>query len=409
MKKLIQISPSINTGSIGNIAEHIGELASNEGWSCYIAHSHRYSRPSSLCDISTSKGVNEGIHYLGAFFSDGEGRFSKSDTRRLIAQMRRISPDIIHLHNIHGHYLNYPLLFDYLKEANVPVVWTLHDCWPFTGHCVHFDSIGCNKWRTECRGCALTREYPTAILDRSRHNFNCKKASFGSLERLTLVPVSDWLGGLLSDSFLSKYPKRVIHNGIDLTVFSPKSNASEHLHSYNVQLDKKIVLGVANGFDKRKGLLDLIALAEELGDGYQIVLVGVKKNINAPGIISVRRTNNQEELAYFYSCASVFVNPTYEDNFPTTNMEALACGTPVITYRTGGSPEAIDASTGIVVDCGDIKSLAIAIRKICSRDKQCFIDSCRNRAVANFEKNERFRDYIDLYEGLLQSSKKTDN
>jgi len=337
----------------------------------------------------TSKS-GELLHYVESLLFDAQGLGSRFATKRFIKWIDSIKPDLVHLHNIHGCFLNYPILFKYFMEQHIPIIWTLHDCWPFTGHCVYFDRVGCEKWKTGCSNCPQTKEYPKSLMDKSKINFSSKKSSFASLPDLTIVPVSNWLSGLVGESYLSKYPRKVIHNGIDLSIFSPKDSIPVILLKNDIELSKNIVLGVADGFDKRKGVDDFVSLAKMLGESYQIVMVGVQNKIDVPGILALGRTKNQYELAELYSTASVFINPTYEDNFPTTNIEALACGTPVVTYKTGGSPEAINERTGLVVEKGNISELAHAIKTICER------------AVANFDMNERFMDYIQLYNQLIE-------
>lgn len=405
MKTLLQINSAINTGSTGKIAEKIGEKATEHGWRSYIAHGARYSRGTNLIDISHSSSLGEKIHYLGSLLTDGEGCYSIRSTKELIKNIEAISPDIIHLHNIHGHYFNYKIFFKYIKHAKIPVVWTLHDCWAFTGHCVYFDLIGCNKWQTKCLNCPLKRQYPKSLIDRSSFNYEQKKKAFSELEGLTLVPVSRWLSDLLGESYLKNHPRRVIHNGIDLDLFSPQALSIDVRSKYGIPVGKQIVLGVADGFGKRKGLDDFIYLSEHLDERYAVVLVGIKKEIKSSKIYSIRHTDNQHQLALLYNAASVFVNPTYEDNYPTVNMEAIACGTPVITYNTGGSPESITPETGIVVPKGNVAELQKAIIDITSYKE---IDRysptlCRQSAESLFNKDERFNEYIDLYEEIMSS------
>lgn len=401
MKKLLQINAACNTGSTGKIAEQIGLLAESQGWESYIAHSARYARPTRLRDITTSKSVSEKMHYAGTLLTDGHGLYSRQDTKELVGSIKRICPDVIHLHNIHGHYLNYVVLFDYLKEADIPVVWTLHDCWPFTGHCVYFDRIGCEKWRTMCSDCPQRESYPKSLVDRSSRNYELKKKLFTSVSDMTIVPVSDWLHGLVAQSFLAKYPIHTIHNGIDLDKFKPCM--SDFRKRYSLE-GKFVVLGVADGYGERKGLQDFNRLSQMLGDNAKIVMVGLSekdKEKVSGNIIGLGRTSTQQELIDIYSAADVFINPTYEDNFPTTNLEALACGTPVVTYRTGGSPEAVDEHTGIVVEKGDLDGLFQAVMGIMVSGKSSYSKACVERAASNYNKADRFREYIELYDSLL--------
>ena len=261
------------------------------------------------------------------------------------------NPDVIHLHNIHGYYINIEILFDYLKRANKKVVWTLHDCWAFTGHCAYFDYVGCNKWQDGCKECPQKNEYPNSLLiDSSEWNFNKKKDIFTGVPDLTIVTPSKWLAGLVKQSFLSEYKVEVINNGIDLNIFKPTK--SDFRERYGLE-NKFIILGVANVWDRRKGLQYLIDLAEKIDDNYKVIIVGVseKQKKSLPkNIIGITRTNDVRELVEIYSVADVFVNPTLEDNFPTTNLEALACGTYVITFNSGGSGECLKLGGGKVIN-----------------------------------------------------------
>lgn len=403
MYKLVQINVASNRGSTGKIAENIGLVAMEAGWDAYIIHSARFQGITKLRDISFCNLLSEFIHYLVSLFFDAQGRASYVTTRKIIKRIKRINPDIVHLHNIHGYYLNYRLLFKTLKELKVPVIWTLHDCWPFTGHCVYFDRVGCEKWMNQCSKCPQSNSYPRSLLDFSRRNFQNKKTAFTSIDNLTIVPVSNWLSDLVDNSFFREYPRVVIHNGIDLNVFKPTDSNLRFNLGVN---DKKVILGVADGFGTRKGLEDFVQLAEMLDDNFQIILIGVTESDRCKlpsSIIALSKTSNQLELVKYYSIANVYVNPTYEDNFPTTNIEALACGTPVITYNTGGSPEAIDECTGIVVRKGNVTALFNAILEVCQKDKSAFSAACRKRATNHYDSNSRFYDYLNLYSSLLQN------
>lgn len=400
MPKLFQINITANWGSHGKIAEEIGQLAISRGWESYIAYG-RWLNPSESELIHIGSSLDEKCHGLQSRLFDNHGLASIQSTKRFINEIEQIKPDIIHLHNIHGYYLNYPILFECLKRTQVPVVWTLHDCWAFTGHCAYFTFADCSRWKTGCHDCPNKKNYPASLfLDRSKRNYDLKKKIFNSVGNLTLVPVSEWLRDLLSDSYLKDIPKRCIHNGIDLDVFK-ESDMLKGLFP-----DKKIVLGVCSVWERRKGMEDFIKLRSSLDGRYLIVLIGLtKKQIESlpEGIIGIERTNNVLELAAYYSRADVFVNPTYEDNFPTTNLEALACGTPVVTYNTGGSPEAIDERTGLVIPTGDEKALADGIIMICTNNNQKETSmACRLRAEQLFNKNDRYQEYMYLYESLLR-------
>lgn len=374
--------------------EQIGLLAIRQGWEVCVIHSCRYSRNSELKSLSFSNLISEFWHALWAFLFDRQGLLSICRTKKAIREIDKFHPDVIHLHNLHGYYLNYKLLSNYLSKSNIPVVWTMHDCWPFTGHCTYFDTVNCERWKTQCYKCPNLAGYPRALIGNAKRNYRFKKNLFTSLKNLTLVPVSNWLANLTRLSYLNKYPVKVIHNGVDLNVFRVLSDVALS--------NEKIILGVSsNGFAKRKGLEDFISLARILPQGFQIILIGLKNdefNRLPSNIIGLTRTDNVYELVNYYNRASVFVNPTYSDNFPTTNIEALACGTPVITYDTGGSAEAIDNNTGVVVNIGDVSGLAQAIIKITGGAKP--ILECRRRAELLFDKNECYASYLKLYESL---------
>jgi len=403
LKRLLQINTTLNYGSTGRIAENIGLLANQSGFDTYMAHGPRCINPSALKSICAETSLGEKIHGIGTRLFDKHGLMSRQSTQKLISEIIKIKPDIIHLHNIHGYYINYQILFSFLKEYNCPIVWTLHDCWSFTGHCAHFDLIGCDKWKTECNHCSQKGEYPKSYVDFSSRNFNLKKEAFTGCDNLTIVPVSYWLEDLVKESFLRGYKTKVIHNGIDIDKFSVCNNAEEMRAKYGITA-KYVILGVASPFTQRKGFFDFISLSQMLPEEYCLVMVGLnaEQKKNLPGnIIGIERTQDVNELASLYSCADVFVNLTYEDNFPTTNLEAMACGTPVITYNTGGSPESLDDMTGIVVEKGNIREAKNAISAICSKGKSEYINSCRNRAVQFFNNKDRFMEYIDLYNELL--------
>lgn len=396
---IIQINITDKVGSTGQIVDEIGQLVIAKGWNSYIA----YGRKAGLSDsklIHIGNMVDEYSHGIQSRILDNHGLASRWVTNKFIKSIEMIRPDIVHLHNIHGYYLNYPILFKFLDNLNVPVVWTLHDCWPITGHCAYFDAVNCEKWKTGCYSCPNRRSYPASLfLDRSKKNFEDKRHYFSLLDNLTIVPVSYWLEGIVQESFLKKYPIITIHNGISLDHF-------KRYESRIISSEKPVVLGVASVWERRKGFSDFIKLSGH--DDLQVVLVGVDKKTQKklpPNIIGINRTSDQKELAEYYSRADVFVNPTYEDNFPTVNIESMACGTPVVTYRTGGSPESLTEMTGIVVEKGDVDGLYTAIRSILDKspkEREVQRELCVKRAK-EFDYKIRFKEYIDLYEKLLRN------
>ena len=335
--KVFQINTVYNSGSTGRIAADIKHALEQDGHECFVAFGRGESLEKNTECVADKLDLYS--HVLMTRLTDKTGYYSKKPTEKLIRLIKEFSPDIIHLHNIHGYYVNIEMLFEFLAEYNKPIVWTLHDCWPFTGHCAYFDMAECDKWKTGCYKCPALADYPKTLRDNSKNNYLLKEQLFNLVDRVVFVTPSNWLADKVAESFLNKYLIKVINNGIDTDAFVYGEGNIREKYTLG---DKKIVLGVASIWDKRKGFEDFVALSEYLADEYQIVLVGLsEKQIKKlpKSIIGIRRTESREELAQLYSAASVLFNPTYEDNYPTVNLEALSCGTPVITYNTGGSPE----------------------------------------------------------------------
>ena len=400
-KKVFYVSGALNFGAPGRIVEQIGLLAQKNGYECLVAHSSRNENPSQLQHYAMTTKCQEVVHALGAKFLDLHGLLSTKQTKELVKRIKEYQPDIIHLHNIHGYFCNFKVLFEYLDSINTPVVWTMHDCWPFTGRCFHFVGANCYKWKSGCYKCKAEPGYTVSkYVDRSKSMYELKKRLFSSVRNMTMVPVSDWQASFLKDSFLKCHKIHTIHNGVDLKCFQPMNG--DHLRVRHGIEEKFVILGVASPWSTRKGLDDFYILRNVLPEQYAIILVGLKpeqiKQLPA-GIIGISRTESQKELAEYYSMANAFVNLTYLDTFPTVNLEALACGTPVITYRTGGSPEAVDESTGIVVEQGNLEELVKSIKYL--REHPLSSQACRERAERLFDKDKCFEEYITLYDTLL--------
>lgn len=396
-RTILQINTVLDKGSVGKIMQGIGDVLVANGWNSYVAYARSNGNTcSEQIKIGTLRDVY--WHALGTRLTDKHGLFSNSATKIFIRQIEKLKPDIIHLHNIHGYYLNYKLFFEYLSEITTPVVWTLHDCWAFTGHCAYFDYIKCEKWKETCEKCPCLSNYPKSFVDNSSYNFFMKEEFFQRKKQMVFVPVSYWLQEKLSQSFLKNYPSVMIHNGINLDMFNTEN--SLFMHKWE---GKYVILGVANIWEPRKGFDDFLKLARMLSDKYLIVLVGVsdkQAGLCPFNVICISHTKNVAELSSLYNRANVFVNLTYEDNYPTTNLEAIACGTPVITYNTGGSPESVLPNNGYVVGKGDINTV---FRLICGlRDKNPFSKKIlREYAYAHFDKNKCFLEYLNLYKELL--------
>ncbi len=323
------------------------------------------------------------------------GCFSRVRTSGFVKKIKKASPDIIHLHNLHGNYINLEILFRYIKKNNIPVIWTLHDCWSFTGGCPHFTVAKCDKWKNGCGKCPQK----SGIADTTKIMWRKKKEWFMGVDNMTLVTPSKWLAGIVRSSYLGNYPIRVINNGIDLSVFKPTD--SDFRSRYGLA-DKYIVLGVSFGWGERKGLDVFIELSKRLDEKYRIVLVGTDAETDKQlpkNIVSIHRTNDQVELAEIYTAADVFANPTREENYPTVNMESISCGTPVVTFNTGGSSEILDDTCGSVVECNDVNSMEREIRRVCEQ-RPFPLDACVSRAKM-FSAEDRFNEYVKLYEEII--------
>jgi len=403
MKKILQINVTVNTGSTGRFTEEIANTAMEAGYESYIAYG-RTNNGSRSHLIRIGNWMNVVIHGLYSRLFDKHGLASKLATKKFIQQIEQLKPDVVHIHNLHGYYINYEILMTYLNRIQIPIVWTLYDCWAMTGHCSYFDMVGCTKWQTACHSCSSTKAYPKSIfLDNSRSNYDTKKRVFSSCDNLTIVTNSVWLANIVSDSFLKDKKKVVINTGLDLNIFQP-TPSSRILQEYGIPENKFIVLGVANIWNRRKGLDDFLQLSQLMDDSFIIVLVGLKKAKmkNLPkNIIGISRTENINALAQLYSVAGAYVNPTWADNYPTTNLEALACGTPVITYNTGGSPEVVSEDTGFVIEKGDIQGIKQAIETIKTFGVVYYSAKCRQRALELYNKKERYNEYVKLYDSLF--------
>ena len=349
MSKILFIN-SVCNGSTGTICKTLYKAAVEAGHECCIAYG-RGEAPKGFKTIKIGNKLDIYLHILKARLFDASGFGSKHATKEFIKKIDEFKPDIIHLHNIHGYYVNIEILFKYLKNhPEIKKIWTLHDCWAFTGHCAYYTYAKCDKWETCCKGyCPNRNEYPKTIFSCVTKNYTKKKNIFSNVGNMVLITPSQWLKNEIEKSFLKDYETVVIHNGVDTSIFKP--TPSDIRQQYGIE-DKKIILGVASVWDKRKGLNTFLELSKEIDDEYQIVLIGLNsKQIKQlpSNIIGISRTESVQELVEWYSAAYVYFNPTLEDNYPTTNLEAISCGTPVVTFETGGSPESV-VGNGIIIN-----------------------------------------------------------
>lgn len=392
------INEECGTGSTGRICTDIAAALESDGNDVKIA----FGRNADIVPAQYNKyavrignDIDLKIHGLITRAFDATGFGSMRATRRFIHWIYQFDPDIIHLHNLHGYYINIDLLFSCLKQLNKPVVWTLHDVWPFTGHSAYCDAVGCSKWKNGCENCPQMKVYPKSYVDRSKRNWERKRNIFCGVTNLTIVTPSKWLAELVEDSFLNEYPVKVINNGIDTGKFH---KVSTHLRSDLRLQRKKILLSVATVWNDLKGLSDFERLADLLGENYKIILVGGMTNSQEKelpeSILHIRRTQDVNEMVELYNTADIYLNLTYCDTYPTVNLEAASCGTPVITYAVGGSTESAEMFGGISVRRGDVEAVAHAVRE--SERLKVVIP-----ADYDLDKKRAIKEYIGLYRGVL--------
>lgn len=400
--RVFQLNTFCGEKSTGRIALEIARLVEQDGGQCRIGYGAgtppKEAEPYAFrIGSSLERKICSQLRKL----LDYEGRGCYFGTKALIDELERFQPDLVHFHNLHGCYLHLPSLCDYLTRRQIPIVWTLHDCWSFTGHCAYFDYAHCEKWKTGCEHCPQQRSYPVCVgFDRSRKNYEMKKRLFAAFPNLTMVVPCDWMKVPLSQSFLADRPVRRIYNGVDLRTFYPRP--SELRQKYGLT-GKKVALAVASDWDERKGLPYLIQTAQELAPDERMVAVGLTREqigMLPASLLGIEHTSSPEELAQWYTTADCLVNPTLEDNMPMVNLEALACGTPVVVFRTGGCPEAVDETCGIVVPQGNVQELRAGIRRMFDgqQDRKA---ACLRRA-AQFDSRKTFEQYIALYKELCQ-------
>ena len=424
MPVLLQINVSANSGSTGRIAEQINQLAQSLGWETYLAYG-RSSQPCRSRLIHTGNKLQVYEHYAEHRLFDNDGLASRLATRQLVNKIKEIKPDIIHLHNIHDHWLNYRILFEYLNTLDIPIVWTQHDCWSFTGGCAYFSMRNCYRWRDGgcAQGCPMKRH---RVIEKTKRHYQLKHDLFTATKNMTLVPVSHWLEEIERQSFLKKHNIVTIQNGIDVSMFYP-TNSAEVRQKYGIG-SGRYVIGLASQWSARKGFDDYLQLSSFISNEVKIVLVGLnaEQAVKARhhGIISIPRTQNVGELAALYSGAMMTLNLSREETFGLTTVEGFACGTPGIVYNATASPELVLDSrprfehinssepmyvgeTGWIVEQGDVAAVAKVIgdwRVAIENDPEMEVKMrkrCRERAEREFNKEDRFAEYLKLYGNLL--------
>ncbi|MBR0214380.1 MAG: glycosyltransferase [Solobacterium sp.] len=392
MKTIVGIN-TVNYGSTGKLMLGLAEQARASGCVyktfCQDGHAQIKGIPdNSFIGTWVEKRISDAVNTVTGY----QGALNHFGTNAFLKELDRISPDLIHLHNLHSNFINLESLFAYIKKRDIPVIWTLHDCWAFTGHCPHFVTAGCELWKTGCHDCPLYREYPAVMTDRSVRMYEKKKQMFTGIPKMTLTVPSEWMRRFLPDSFLCEYPSRVIYNGIDRNVFRPVSSAFRKRYSLEGRF---IVLAVAFPWTNQKGLDRMLSLAEQLDDTFQLVMVGTEKT-GSDRILCIPRTASQQELAEIYSAADVLINPSRVESFGLVNAEALACGTPVLSYGAGGNVETFDSSCGRLVNDSN---LTVTLNEM--KNRPLSPEACREYS-RRFDLKTMYENYLSLYEQMLK-------
>lgn len=397
--KVLQINSVCGIKSTGRICTDLEEVLRQKGHESIILYGREQAPPmydSISCRITSPNEVR--THALQSRIFDNSGFCSKKSTLRIINKIEMYNPDIVHLHNVHGYYLDVESLFEYLKRSRRKVVWTLHDCWAMTGHCSHFTMVQCEQWKTQCMHCVQKKEYPACYgVSKVQKNFQRKKKAFTNVPDMTIVTPSHWLADIVKQSFLKDYSVNIIPNGVDLTVFRP-----DFQNPYrNIVCDnKRVLLGVATAWTTPKGYHDFIRLRELLDSRYQIVLIGLtNKQLDGlpKDIVGIKATNSREELARYYSNAYAVLSLSREETMGLTVAEALACGTPAVVYNATALPEMITEKCGRIIECGNLKEVI----RILDELEQIDLNECVKRAE-NYEKQKMYERYISLYEEKIK-------
>jgi putative colanic acid biosynthesis glycosyltransferase len=399
--KVLMINTVYIYGSTGSICTDIASVLEKNGHECYIAYGQLSINFEKSFKIGTK--LENHLHNLGSRLLGKQGYFTKKGTNKFIDFINEYNPDVIHLHNLHGNYLNLPILFNYLIDVQKPIVWTLHDCWAFTGKCTHFTDVDCYKWQTLCQQCPQVKDYPPSLFfDQSRIMFEDKMRWFTALRNLTIIPVSHWLGGQVKKSFLKNHSIIPIYNWVDHSIFKPYNENVRD--KYGLDPKKFIILGVSASWSSSNNRLkDFISLSKLIDDDMQIVLVGksTKKSEIPSSIIHIPYVNGKEELGKIYSNANVYVHVSTEDTFGKVIAEAMSCGTPAIVYRATACHEIIGENCGYVVEKRNIKQILEAIYKIKDNNKSNYSGFCRKRVIENFDLNTNINETINIYEEVL--------
>lgn len=407
--KVLQINAIFGYGSTGVIAKEILEeviVSNGEAYAAFMKRRYKMDINFLSGYIEIGNQFDQMIHAIKSRFLGEQGFYSKKATKKLISKIDNVNPDIIHLHNLHNNFINIDLLFNYILEKKIPTVITLHDTWFFTGKCCHFLYDNCDRWKEKCGKCPRQKkEIKSIFFDKSEKDLFRKKKLIGENPYVYVVGCSDWLTSCAKKSILQNKVVKTINNGIDLEIFSPQKNSLKN----ELGLDgKKIILGMANKWLSNENKHTFDYVTSNMEENCVLVLLGCNnkqiKNNKKQNVIMIGFLEDRTKLACFYSMADVFGNVTKVDSFPTVNLEALACGTPVVTYDSGGSAETVDQKTGSVVYYGDYKTFLLQINRILNDGKENYESECVNRAHRCYNKKSKFKEYLDLYKKILENN-----
>ena len=404
--RILQINVVCGHGSTGVIAVEIAELLEQNGHECYIAYGQGTTTYKKSYKIGSR--IESLLHSL--IFSrilGMQGFGSIWATKRLVRWIEKINPDLIQLQTLHCHFLNLPILFKYLKKKGKPVVWSIHDCYSFTGKCTHFTVSGCRRWETGCHDCPQlhTSGAKTYFFDQTARLYNIKKRLFTSLDDLTLISCSNWLKSELQHSFFKEKPINMIYNWIDCAKFKPIHDNSIY-ESYGIDPSKKYLIGVSAVWDpKQSRYQDALRLAEILPEEYQLVLVGklVGKVESRKNVCQIPYVNGVEELSKLYSSAVAFVGFSVEDTFGKVIAEAMLCGTPAIVFDSTACPEVVGDS-GFVVPPHDVEGMLRCVRTIEEQGREKFSTRSIEYVKANYDYTQNVTKYLDLYQSILDKT-----
>lgn len=403
MPTLVQFNPVANWGSTGRLTEDIGDVVMAAGWESYIAFGRQFNPSKShLLQVGGKWSVLS--HTLKTRLFDRQGFGSYCATKKLLKQFDEIKPDVFQFHNLHGNFLNLPLVLEYATEKDIPIVWSLHDCWSMTGHCSHFISIGCEKWKTGCYKCPLKRKYPNSwLLDSSKRNYREKKALIQAVPRLTIISGSEWLAGIARESYFKGRDIRVIPDGIDTDIYQPRNNGDEIRKRLGLE-GKFVIVATGTDWNEDKGLSDYGKLKNMLSDDYAIVLVGMNEEALAmvpEGVIGLPRTKSPQELSEYYSMADCVMSLSKRESFGLTPVEGFACGTPAIVYDTTALPELITPETGFVAKFLDVEDVKIKVEAMRAKGKDYYSARCREIALEKYDRKVCYEEYMKVYMSYL--------